>query len=67
MAGSARRKGANMDIRKTRSLFYRAGRILGDVEAVQKAGRTHSLAPVERRVARRAVGKLFGQKVMRRI
>jgi hypothetical protein len=52
----ARRRG--LTIPKVRRSLYRGARILGDVQAV-RTGR------VSRRIARRGVGKLLGQTLMR--
>jgi hypothetical protein len=43
----------DMGIRKTRSALYRAARVLGDVQAVEKSIKTGSPAPVTKRYVRK--------------
>lgn len=47
-----------LTISKVRGVLYAAAKLLGDAQAVSKAGRTGSATPVVKRVARRAAGKL---------
>ena len=44
-----------MTIPKVRRGLYRWGRILGDVEAVQRAAQTGSMQPLGRRLVRKVV------------
>lgn len=44
-----------MSIPKVRRGLYRWGRILGDVQAVRRAAQTGSVAPLGRRLVRKAV------------
>lgn len=54
-----------MSISRIRSWLYGSAKILGDVQAVKKVAATHSLVPVEKRIARRLVGKLTGRFIGR--
>ena len=50
-----------MKINRIRSGLYTAAKLLGDVQAVQKAGRKESAKPIADRAARRIVGKATGR------
>jgi hypothetical protein len=50
-----------MKLWRIRSGLYRLGRVLGDVQAVERGPKA-----VERRVLRRTLGRLF-EKILRRI
>lgn len=49
-----------MSINKTRSVLYAVAKMLGDVQAVQKAGRKRSIRPIIDRLARRGAGRIAG-------
>lgn len=44
-----------------RGWLYLIAKILGDVSAVERPARTGSLVPIERRLVRRAVGRVFAR------
>jgi hypothetical protein len=50
-----------MSINKARGFMYWLAKLLGDVQAVNKAARKGSVAPIGKRVARRIAGKLTGR------
>lgn len=50
-----------MTIGKFRSMLYWLAKMLGDVSAVYRAGKSGSVAPIGRRVARRMDGKVTGR------
>lgn len=50
-----------MTINQFRGLLYRSAKYLGDVQAVEKAAKTGSVKPLERRLERRLVGKALGR------
>ena len=50
-----------MSINHFRSSLYALARLLGDVQAMNKAARTGSPKPILRRIERRAAGRLTGR------
>lgn len=48
-----------------RSFLYLFAKLLGDVQAVEKAARTGRVDPITKRVGRRLVGKLTGRAIGR--
>jgi hypothetical protein len=44
-----------------RSFLYAAARSLGDYNAVSRALKTKSLAPIGKRIERRMIGRLFAR------
>lgn len=48
-----------------RSLLYRTARVLGDVQAVEKAAKTGSVKPIGKRLERRVLGRVAGRAIGR--
>jgi len=50
---------------RLRSALYTSAKFLGDVQAVQSAGRKRSVTPIAKRAARRIVGRATGRALGR--
>jgi hypothetical protein len=50
-------------INKIRSALYKSAKVLGDVQAVDKARRTGSVTPVLKRAERRLVGRMLSKLI----
>lgn len=50
-----------MTISSLRSFLYRSARLLGDVQAINRAFRTRSAKPINNRIIRRITGRMAGK------
>ena len=64
-ASAAMSRHSTHSLGRARSGLYRAARLLGDVQAIQRSARTGSAVPIARRMERRVVGRAVGKNLRR--